>query len=139
MAVGYSVSGASMYPAIRVSGRLATDPLGGLGFSDGSIVEGTGSQLNGYGRWGDYSAMSVDPSDGCTFWYTNMYYQTTGSDWQTRIGAFRFPACPPPTAVSLNQFGARSLGPDAPDAWLPVVILLSGLVAFCLGVRRAKS
>src|SRR5437660_9235294 len=26
--------------------------------------------------WGDYTAMSVDPVDDCTFWYTNEYYSS---------------------------------------------------------------
>ena len=54
-------------------------------------------------RWGDYTAMTIDP-DGCTFWYTNEYYESTGLNWQTRIGSFKFAQCTPvdttpPTAV----------------------------------------
>ena len=38
--------------------------------------------------------MLVDPTDDCTFWYTQEYYATTSSaGWQTRIGAFKFPGC----------------------------------------------
>src|SRR5262249_3907947 len=45
-------------------------------------------------RWGDYSALTVDPVDGCTFWYTNEYYSTTSQfNWRTRIGTFKFPTC----------------------------------------------
>jgi hypothetical protein len=36
--------------------------------------------------------MSIDP-DGCRFWYTQEYYETTGPNWQTRIGSFIFPGC----------------------------------------------
>src|SRR5579864_1583566 len=36
------------------------------------IFLGTGYQAS-VSRWGDYSAMSVDPVDDCTFWYTNEY------------------------------------------------------------------
>jgi len=38
--------------------------------------------------------MTVDPVDDCTFWYTNQYYETTSSNWQTRIGSFMLPGCP---------------------------------------------
>ena len=138
MAMGYSVSGATMFPAIRVTGRLATDPLGFTGSQEGSMIEGTGSQLGGYKRWGDYSAMSVDPADDCTFWYTNMYYQTTSSDWQTRIGTVTFPSCPRPTAVGLNRLSAHSIGKDAQTAWPPVALALAGLAAFWAGLRRKK-
>ncbi|MFZ6029041.1 MAG: proprotein convertase P-domain-containing protein [Chloroflexota bacterium] len=103
MAVGYSVSSSSMYPAIRYAGRLASDPLSVLSQGETTLIAGTGSQNGGYSRWGDYSAMSVDPADDCTFWYTTEYYETTGSNWQTRIGSFKFPSCgdgPTPTATN---------------------------------------
>ncbi len=95
MAVGYSVSSSAMYPAIRYAGRLATDPLGALSQGETTLIAGTGSQLNGYNRWGDYSSMSIDPVDDCTFWYTTEYYETTGNNWQTRVGSFKFPSCTP--------------------------------------------
>jgi hypothetical protein len=50
-------------------------------------------------RWGDYSDMTVDPVDDCTFWYTQEYYSTNSQfNWRTRIGNFTFPTCgsPPP-------------------------------------------
>ena len=95
MAVGYSVSSSSMYPAIRYAGRLVTDPAGQLSQGEATLIAGTGSQSGGYNRWGDYSSMTIDPSDGCTFWYTTEYYVTTGNNWQTRIGSFRYPGCTP--------------------------------------------
>jgi uncharacterized repeat protein (TIGR01451 family) len=95
MAIGYSASNATLMPAIRYAGRLATDPVSTLPQTETSLVEGTGAQTGtGLTRWGDYSAMSLDP-DGCTFWYTNEYYITTGQNWQTRIGSFTFPSCTP--------------------------------------------
>jgi len=93
LAVGYSVSSARQYPSIRYAGRLATDPLGELSQGEAIIIAGRGSQT-GTNRWGDYSAMQIDPSDGCTFWYTNEYYSRSSSaDWQTRIASFRYPSC----------------------------------------------
>jgi hypothetical protein len=57
------------------------------------IVNGSGSQTSPT-RWGDYSAMTVDPADDCTFWYTQEYSKTTGSfSWNTRIANFKFPGC----------------------------------------------
>jgi hypothetical protein len=94
MAVGYSVGSGSKNPSIRYAGRLASDPLNTLGQAETSLVEGTGAPTTGnYNRWGDYSQMSVDPVDGCTFWYTTEYYEQTGANWQTRIGSFKFPSC----------------------------------------------
>ncbi len=94
MAIGYSVSSSTMYPAIRYAGRLVTDALGTLGQTENTLIAGTGSQSGGYNRWGDYSSMSVDPVDDCTFWYTTEYYETVSNNWQTRIGSFKFPGCP---------------------------------------------
>jgi hypothetical protein len=94
MAVGYSVSSKTMNPAIRYAGRYAGDTAGQLTLTETSMIDGTGAQNKGYNRWGDYASMSVDPVDGCTFWFTSEYYETTGNNWQTRIGSFKFPNCP---------------------------------------------
>src|SRR5205807_985450 len=103
IAAGYSVSSSSVFPSIRYAGRLATDPPGQLSQGEATLFAGSGSQTGNPGRWGDYTDMTVDPSDDCTFWYTNEYYQTTSSaSWRTRIGRFKFPSCggpPPPTAT----------------------------------------
>ncbi len=57
-------------------------------------MSGSGSQTGGQNRWGDYSAMTVDPADDCTFWYTQEYIPSTGSfNWNTRISNFIFPNC----------------------------------------------
>lgn len=94
MALGYAVSSSSTYPSVRYAGRLASDPPGELPQSEQSIVEGGGSQTHSSSRFGDYSAMTVDPVDDCTFWYTQEYYANTSpGGWRTRIGSFRFPSC----------------------------------------------
>jgi hypothetical protein len=73
---------------------VPTDPLGTME-TESSVLEGGGSQNGGLSRWGDYTAMQVDPSDDCTFWYTNQYQKVSGSfDWNSHIGAFKFASCP---------------------------------------------
>jgi len=96
MALGYSVSSADMYPAIRYAGRLDGETLGLLPQAEVSLIEGTGSQTGNDGRWGDYSMMTVDPVDDCTFWFTTEYLESTGGTWLTRIGSFKFPSCGQP-------------------------------------------
>ena len=94
IALGYSVSSGSTYPSIRYTGRLATDALGTLPQGETTAMAGSGSQTGSGSRWGDYSAMSVDPVDDCTFWFTSEYMPSTGTaPWQTRITAFKFPSC----------------------------------------------
>ena len=102
MALGYSVvNGVDVFPGIRYTGRLKSDPLGQMTLGEGTIVNGTGVQVTTNSRWGDYSSMNIDPTDDCTFWYVNEYYQINGiigvntAPWQTRIGSFKLPSCVP--------------------------------------------
>jgi hypothetical protein len=93
IALGYSVSSTSVQPSLRYATRLAGAAPGTLE-PEAVLIPGTGVQTGGFNRWGDYSAMSVDPSDECTFWYTGEYYAVTStSGWSTRIGAFKIPSC----------------------------------------------
>jgi hypothetical protein len=92
MALGYSISSGSMFPSIRYTGRLATDTLNTMQ-AEASMQNGGGSQRQ-LDRWGDYGAMSIDPVDDCTFWYTTEYLKATGSfNWSTRLASFKFAGC----------------------------------------------
>jgi hypothetical protein len=94
LALGFSASSAAINPQIRYAGRLANDPPNTLAQGETHLFDGSGSQTDTVSRWGDYSDMTVDPVDDCTFWYTQEYYQTTSSfNWRTRIGNFKFPSC----------------------------------------------
>src|SRR5207248_4961671 len=100
LAAGYSVSSDTTFPSIRYAGRLASDPLGTLAQGEAELIAGGGSQTGTAGRWGDYSDMTDDPSDDCTFGYTTEYYSVTGErNWRTRIGSFKFPGCTAPPAT----------------------------------------
>jgi hypothetical protein len=93
IALGYSLSSGSVSPSVFFTGRQPNDPAGSLQ-TETAIVNGTGSQIGGLNRWGDYSVLTVDPADDCTFWYTQEYMRTTGSfNWNTRIANFKFPNC----------------------------------------------
>ena len=92
IALGYSRSSTTLNPSIYYATRLSTDPLGTLGPEE-LMFAGSGSQTSS-NRWGDYSAMSIDPADDCTFWYTQEYYPSnSGNNWNTRIGKFIIPSC----------------------------------------------
>jgi hypothetical protein len=97
IAMGFSMSSLSMYPAIRYTGRFKNDPLNTMTMAEKTIINGAGCQTAGNnpgqtdGRWGDYSGMSVDPYSPTTFWFTTEYYQaTSAASWSTRIGSFTF-------------------------------------------------
>src|SRR5436309_2652195 len=102
MALSFSVSSSALHPGIHYTGRLAGDPLGTMTAGETSLVDGAGSQTATLSRWGDYSSMSIDPSDDCTFWYTTEYIPANGTfNWHTRIGSFKFPSC---GAAATNDF-----------------------------------
>jgi len=87
IALGYSVSSSTMFPSVAYVTRTERDARGTMG-SERILMPGKGSQT-GYNRWGDYSAMTVDPTTGCQFWYTNEYYnQTSAGSWKTVVGTF---------------------------------------------------
>jgi len=93
IAVGYSESSSTVFPSIAYTGRVPTDPLGTMQ-AENVIKAGGGSQLSNLSRWGDYSAMTVDPVDDCTFWYTTEYLKASGTfNWSTWIASFKFPGC----------------------------------------------
>jgi hypothetical protein len=101
IAIGYSVvngdSSNPVFPGIRYTGRYVHDPLGTLQH-ERTILDGVNAQTGGLGqRWGDYSTLSVDPVDDCTFWYTTHLAGAGGSGARpTRIASFRFPNCTVP-------------------------------------------
>ncbi len=91
--VGYSESSSAIHPSIAVTGRTPSDPLGTLE-SENVVFSGGGSQTPSLDRWGDYSAITVDPVDDCTFWYTTEYIPVNGNfNWHTRIVNFKMANC----------------------------------------------
>jgi uncharacterized repeat protein (TIGR01451 family) len=138
MAVGYSASSSGVFPSIRYAGRLSSDPPNTLSQGEATLVAGAGSQTNTCGgaachRWGDYTSMSVDPTDDCTFWYVGQYYGSTSGgasgDWLTRIGSFRYPAC--------SGGGSADLSISKTDSPDPVVA--DSALTYTLAVRNAGS
>jgi hypothetical protein len=130
MIVGYSATGtleATDAHSIRYTGRAKNHPLGTMTVPETIIFTGnrneTADNTLGLlpGRWGDYSSMSIDPADDCTFWYANEYYQqgngVTNFDWSTRIGSTSFSAaqCGPSTCTT-RPSSAPAIGSATPIA-----------------------
>jgi len=96
LALAYSTSSATDAPSLRYAVRTPGDPAGTLS-SEGILQAGGGAQTglgSGGNRWGDYSALSVDPANGCDFYFTGEYYAADSTtNWSTRIGSFRLPGC----------------------------------------------
>src|SRR4029079_16084694 len=124
VAIGYSTSSTSLNPEIRYAGRLAGDPPSNMAQGEATLITSGGHQTSTSGRWGDYSTMFVDPSDGCTFWHVNEYYTaTSGASWATRIGSFKFSQCtsnllatPTPTPSATATANATATAAFTPTA-----------------------
>jgi hypothetical protein len=121
LAVGYSMvnsdntPGQELFPSIAYAGRLTTDTAGTLN-SETFVVESTSALAGSGNRWGDYSALSVDPADDCTFWYT-----THLASGDTRIVSFKHNECNSNTC-NTNSYEAENMfhsigGAAPPDGW----------------------
>ena len=110
-AVGYNVSSANTHPGINAayfSLANSTSPV------EITLYAGTGDEENSY-HMGDYASMTVDPEDGCTFWYVNQYFPTnqiaSQIAWGTRIANFAIPGCGNPTlSPGSLTFSAQAVG-----------------------------
>src|SRR5437588_4230085 len=103
IAIGYSKSSSSVYPSIAIASRTPTMPLGTMG-TETILQAGAGAQTT-YSRWGDYSALRIDPDDDTTFWYTNEYYSKNSVffnfNWSTAIASFTAGAATTPPDFTL--------------------------------------
>ncbi len=113
IALGYSISGNNNHPSIRCVGRYSNDALGTMTTDETEFFTGNDSQ-DGVSRWGDYSMVSVDPTDNTSFWFTTEY-TTGGWNWRTRIIHFDLPVqCTPPSTQASN-FVASNIGDNQAD------------------------
>lgn len=126
LALGYSASGPAYFPSVHYAGRLANDPPNELSQGEGVMFVGQGIEANTgiypfRNRWGDYSALTIDPTDDCTFWYTTEYMVSTPTDilpvdWHTRVGSFKFPSCGPVTPSPTPSPSATPTATPTPTA-----------------------
>lgn len=112
LAVGYSISSTTLFPAINYAGRLAADAVNTLGQGETVLIHGGGSQTSSNSFWGIFSSLTLDPVDDCTFWYTNEYYASTSDhNYSTRIGSFRFSTCTIAPTIAVSRKTHGSTGP----------------------------
>ena len=122
IAIAYNVSSSAISPSVRYTARSAGDPLGQMTGGEQDIFVGSGSQTSTYSRWGDYSMLAVDPSDGCTFWATLEYMASTGTaPWRTRVAAFKLSGCgapaPAPPAAPSNLVATATSSSQIALSW----------------------
>jgi hypothetical protein len=103
IALEYAVSSSSIYPSVRYTGRMASDAINTMTGTEQTAVTGTTPAINCGNRFGDYSEMSIDPSDYLTFWNCNEY--DNGGAEASRVFSFKLAS---PTGIAnpidLTQF-----------------------------------
>lgn len=115
LALGFTRSGpgAAEFPDMVWAGRTGGIAAAGtMNEGEATVYASTGVQNTSNSRWGDYSSMTIDPVDDCTFWFTSEWrdstYNGTGSNnpfkWSTRVANFKFPSC---TAQPKGQIAAN--------------------------------
>ena len=116
-ALVYNVSGEAIYPSIVLAARLPGDPLGTIE-EEATLMAGSGSQT-GFIFWADYSSLTLDPADDCTFWSAATYQPSTTSlqGWATRLSAFRFPDCLTDLAVKKSAAPASPIEAGTDVTW----------------------
>jgi len=90
IAIGYSKSSATSFPSMFVAGRTIDQTASTL---SGELQVKLSTTFKPANDWGDYSHMSLDPTDDCTFWYTSEYLGSHYNDWHTYIAHFKFNGC----------------------------------------------
>ncbi|TAM79463.1 MAG: hypothetical protein EPN47_16800 [Acidobacteria bacterium] len=133
LGLGYSVSGVTTFPGIAVTGlKNGSDTLME---QEQRMYNGTDQSYQGtYSRWGDYSSMSVDPTDDCSFWYTNEYSKPPVLSfdflWNTVIGKMSFGNCSaslsPGFSLSANAPTTQTVTPGAGASYSITVTPASG-------------
>jgi hypothetical protein len=118
-ALGYSVSlgqlSGSPAPQIAITGRTPVDPQNTME-AEMVVAQSNGYQNGGDTRWGDYGSMALDPTDDCTFWYTQEYLPGPGygtGNGVAHVVTFRFPNCVSDFSLSATPNSA-SVAPGTP-------------------------
>lgn len=117
LAVQYNMVSEEKRISIQYTGRLAGDPPN-VFRQEYPLINSSGVQKAFGWRWGEYSGISADPIDDCTFWMTNAYYTADSEIWSdmgwlTRVGAFKFDECTaaPRGLLRVSLFNAADNSP----------------------------
>jgi hypothetical protein len=138
MLLGYTGSNSTVFPSVYLTGRLNGDAVNTMQ-SETQAYAGLNSQVNirgyAYGyRWGDYSAMMVDPDD-CTFWHTNEYLKQAGLfNWSTRVVSYKFPGCTSNASITMPVPSSTLSGSTAIFLWTSG----TGTPAYSLAIGKTQ-
>ena len=132
MAIGFAASGSNIYAGAYYTGRFAADAAGTVQ-STSTLAAGTDIYNRTFGsgrnRWGDYTAISLDPSNESTFWVYNEYAMTRGSGtspedgrWATQWGSFDLGCADTNVVLSEVMFNSASINgtDETPYEWVEI-------------------
>ncbi|RLD49992.1 MAG: hypothetical protein DRJ05_20220, partial [Bacteroidetes bacterium] len=105
IALAYTTVSTSLFPSLRYTGRFASDPLGTMTMAEEVI--GNGTQIDPSTRYGDYSQMTIDPTDDATFWSIGEFFN--GGSRKNQVGVFQFA---PPVLTAEFSANATSACPS---------------------------
>ncbi|MDA3866564.1 MAG: GEVED domain-containing protein [Salinivirgaceae bacterium] len=117
IALAYTVVSSTINPALRYTGRYASDPNDLMTIEEQVIVDGTSS--NPSTRYGDYSQMTIDPTDDLTFWSIGEYF--SGSGRKNRVGVFKLA---PDFTTDIGMFSIDSPSENELGEGIPVTITI---------------
>jgi PKD repeat protein len=98
IALAYTTVSSTLHPCLRYTGRYASDPPGTMTIAEDVIANGI--QSDPASRYGDYSQMTIDPTDGKTFWSDGEYF--AGGTRKNQVGVFRFAPLTPTAAFTAS-------------------------------------
>ncbi len=84
--LGYTIVDSDQVPELHFTGRMAADPLNQMTITPTTIVPGVNADPSS--RYGDYAQLTVDPTDGKTFWFISEYFTNQGRADQ--VATFKF-------------------------------------------------
>ena len=96
LVMGFSGSDANQFIGTYYTGRRSTDPAGQMSVPvqyQPGLAGYTATDQFGRNRWGDYSAVTLDPSDDQTFWAIQEYARSPSSRWGTQTAVLTYPSC----------------------------------------------
>jgi len=105
IAVAYNSTNLQTFPGQYVVSRAPGDPMNMLG-NETLLNPGNGSQTTP--EWDNRSALTVDPVDDCTFYYTEQYQPMDGTNnWSTQIESFQLAGCEVPISIATVPSGLK--------------------------------
>ncbi len=109
-AAGYNISSTTTHPGMNAAYFSLTNPDAP---TEITLYDGQGDEENTW-HMGSYSSMTVDPENGCTFWYVAQYFptnQTSTPAWGSRISNFALPGCGEPSVFPTSlTFAGEGVG-----------------------------